>query len=108
MYLWKPWQKPEPPITFNTVTVGKGQIAAQVTANGTLSARTTVQVGAQVSGRVVELHADFNDKVKKGQLIAKLDDSVLKDQILQNQATYDLALANVKKAEVEIVAADRK
>ena len=52
----------------------RATIAAQVTANGTLSARSTVQVGAQVSGRVVELHADFNDKVKKGQVIAKLDE----------------------------------
>ena len=96
----KPWAKGETPITFNTVQVGKGTIAAQVTANGTLSAVGTVQVGAQVSGRVVELHADFNDKVKKGQVIAKLDESVLKAQIDQAQAAYDLAVANLKKAEV--------
>jgi HlyD family secretion protein len=104
----KPWASKEPGITFTTVTVGKGQIAAQVTANGTLSARTTVQVGAQVSGRVVELHADFNDKVKEKQLLAKLDDSVLKDQILQSQASYDLAAANVNKAQVALVDADRQ
>ncbi|HEX8109407.1 MAG TPA: biotin/lipoyl-binding protein, partial [Kofleriaceae bacterium] len=77
----KPWAKGDDPITFSTVTVSKGSIAAQVTANGTLSAVKTVQVGAQVSGRVVELHADFNDKVKQGQVIAKLDDVVLKSQI---------------------------
>jgi HlyD family secretion protein len=96
----KPWAKDETPITFNTVQVGKGTIAAQVTANGTLSAVGTVQVGAQVSGRVVEIHADFNDKVKKGQVIAKLDESVLKAQIDQSQAAYDLSVANLKKAEV--------
>ena len=83
----KPWAKAEEPITFSTVQVTKGSIAAQVTANGTLSAVTTVQVGAQVSGRVVELHADFNDKVKKGQIIAKLDEAVLKSQIDQVTAT---------------------
>ena len=75
---WKPWAKDEPEITFQTVTVGRGSIAAQVTANGTLSARGTVVVGAQVSGRVVELKADFNDQVKKGQVIAKLDELVLR------------------------------
>ncbi len=96
----KPWAKGEAPVTFNTVQVGKGTIAAQVTANGTLSAVGTVQVGAQVSGRVLELHADFNDKVKKGQIIAKLDESVLKAQIDQMQAAYDLAVANLKKSEV--------
>lgn len=104
----KPWAKGDDPITFSTVTVTKGSIAAQVTANGTLSAVTTVQVGAQVSGRVVELHADFNDKVKKGQIIAKLDDVVLKSQIDQSAASLALAAANVNKAEVALVDADRQ
>ncbi len=96
----KPWSAGEPPVSFSTVNVGKGTIAAQVTANGTLSAVGTVQVGAQVSGRVLEIDADFNDKVKKGQIIAKLDESVLKAQIDQAQAAYDLAVANLKKSQV--------
>lgn len=104
----KPWAKGETPISFQTVTVGKGSIAAQVTANGTLSAKGTVQVGAQVSGRVTELHADFNDKVKKGQLIAKLDELVLKAQIDQAQASYDLAVANMKKAQVTLADSNRQ
>jgi len=104
----KPWAKSGDPITFSTVPVSKGTIAAQVTANGTLSAVGTVQVGAQVSGRVVELHADFNDKVKKGQVIAKLDESVLKAQIDQSAASLALAAANVNKAEVALADADRQ
>jgi HlyD family secretion protein len=104
----KPWAKGPAPITFSTVQVGKGTIAAQVTANGTLSAVGTVQVGAQVSGRVVELKADFNDKVTKGQVIAKLDESVLKAQIEQAQAAYDLAVANLKKSQVMATNAQRQ
>jgi HlyD family secretion protein len=104
----KPWAKGETPITFNTVQVGKGTIAAQVTANGTLSAVGTVQVGAQVSGRVVEIKADFNDKVTKGQVIAKLDESVLKAQIEQMQASYNLAVANLKKSQVMATNAQRQ
>jgi len=104
----KPWSKAEEPITFSTVQVTKGSIAAQVTANGTLSAVTTVQVGAQVSGRVVELHADFNDKVKKGQVIAKLDEAVLKSQIDQASANLALAAANVNKAQVALMDAERQ
>ena len=109
-FLWikKPWAGGETPVTFSTVTVTKGNIAAQVTANGTLSARTTVQVGAQVSGRVIELHADFNDPVKKGQVIAKLDESLLRGQIDQTQAAYLLAVANEKKAEVALIDAERQ
>ncbi len=78
--MWKPWSKGDAEITFSTVAVGKGTIAAQVTANGTLSARTTVTVGAQVSGRITSLGdgkvvVDWNSDVKKNQIIAKLDDA---------------------------------
>jgi HlyD family secretion protein len=104
----KPWAKGPAPIGYTTVAVGKGAIAAQVTAAGTLSARGTVQVGAQVSGRVVELGADFNDTVKKGQIIAKLDASVLKAQIDQAQASYDLAVANQRKSAVQVADAERQ
>jgi len=109
-FLWikKPWAKGEAPMTYTTVTVGKGPISAQVTATGTLSARSTVTVGAQVSGRVLELHADFNDQVKKGQIIAKLDEQVLKAQIDQAQASYDLAVANLKRSQVTLKDAERQ
>ena len=104
----KPWAKKAAPISFTTVSVGKGSIAAEVTATGTLSARSTVVVGAQVSGRVVELHADFNDQVKKGQLLAKLDPQVLQAQIDQAQANYDLAVANQRKSSVMVSDAQRQ
>ncbi|HEY4181164.1 MAG TPA: efflux RND transporter periplasmic adaptor subunit [Kofleriaceae bacterium] len=104
----KPWVKSAPPITYTTVQVGKGKIAAQVTANGTLSARGTVTVGAQVSGRIVELNADFNDHVKKGQIIAKLDEQVLKAQITSASATLALQQANVAKAQVTLDDAKRQ
>lgn len=109
-FVWfkKPWKKPDDAITFSTVPVGRGEIAAQVTANGTLSARTTVQVGAQVSGRVIELMADFNDPVKKGQVLAKLDDSLARAQIDQAQAAYNLAVANENKAAVALADAERQ
>jgi HlyD family secretion protein len=104
----KPWAKGEEPITFSTVPVTRGTIAAQVTANGTLSAVGTVQVGAQISGRVVELYADFNDQVKKGQLLAKLDESVLKAQIESSAANLAVAAANVSRAEVAVADAERQ
>jgi HlyD family secretion protein len=110
VFLWieKPWAKGEEPITFATVNVTKGNISAQVTASGTLSAHTTVQIGAQVNGRVTELHADFNDKVTKGQILAKLDTSLYKAQLDQAEANYNLAVANEKKAESALMDADRQ
>ena len=104
----RPWSSGKGQITFSTVTVTKGTIAAQVTANGTLSALNTIQVGAQVSGKITELDADYNSHVKKGQIIAKIDESVLRAQLGQAQASYDLAVANEHKAEVALMDADRQ
>jgi HlyD family secretion protein len=105
VWLWKPWAASDTEISFSTVTVGKGTIAAQVTANGTLSARTTVTVGAQVSGRIIALGdgktvVDWNSDVKKGEVVAKLDDVILKAQVEQAKANLDQAVANVDKAKV--------
>lgn len=108
LWIRKPWASKAPAITFTTTAVSVGAISAQVTANGTLSPRSTTQVGAQVSGRVIELHADYNDRVHKGQLLAKLDEQVLRAQIDQAQAAYDLAVANRTKAEVSLADAKRQ
>jgi HlyD family secretion protein len=67
-----------PELTYRTVTVDRGPIVARVTATGTLSAHVTVQVGAQVSGRLMEILVDFNSIVKKGQIIARLDPELYK------------------------------
>ena len=63
--------KPEPTVT--TRRSRRGDIVDSVGATGTLEAVETVDVGTQVSGIVQELYADFNDIVKKGQVIARLD-----------------------------------
>ena len=57
-----------------------------VTATGTLSAVTTVQVGSQVSGVIARLYADFNSQVKKGQLLAELDPTPFQAQVEQRRA----------------------
>ena len=108
MLVWRPWADHDEALALRTVPVTKGALSVRVTSSGTLSARTTVQVGAQVSGRVVELRADFNDRVDKGQVIAKLDESVLVAMIDQAQAAYELALANHSKAEIALGDADRQ
>jgi len=59
--------------SFRTVALVRGGITVTVSSSGTVSPVTTVNVGAQVSGQITELHADFNTHVTKGQLIARLD-----------------------------------
>lgn len=87
------------PYRFATVT--RGNLQATVSATGALSAVTTVQVGTQVSGQISALYADFNQKVKKGQLLARIDPT------LQQQAVQD-AQAGVEKAQSQYTMAQQE
>jgi HlyD family secretion protein len=73
-------------IGYDTVPVERGPIQASVTATGTLNAVVDVQVGSQVSGNIKALYADFNTKVKKGQLVAEIDPQVFQTQVDQAAA----------------------
>ena len=83
---------------METVKADRGRIVVQVTASGTVSALKTVLVGSQVSGRVAELHADFNDPVKKGQLLARLDTQLFQSAVEQARASAAVARSNVTRA----------
>lgn len=91
----KPFQKKEAPVTFDTTKVTRGNITNIVTATGTIEAITTVEVGTQVSGILQKLYVDFNDNVKKGQLLTKLDETPLRTQLQQSQAQVDQAQAQL-------------
>jgi len=83
-------------VTFETAKIGKGTISNTITATGTLEAIKTVNVGTQVSGVIEKIFVDFNSQVKKGQLLAQLDETPLLAQLDQSKATVDQAEAQVK------------
>jgi HlyD family secretion protein len=91
---------PEPTIT--TLQVSRGDIIDQVGATGTLQAVTTVQVGTQVSGIIQDLYADFNSIVKKGQVIARLDPSLLQTALDTAKANLVNAQANLERQKVAV------
>src|SRR3974377_447576 len=66
--------------SYRTDPVSLGDIQQTVTATGTVNAVTTVQVGTQVSGTIKTLYVDFNSRVKKGQIIAQIDQSTFESQ----------------------------
>ncbi len=80
----------------------RGSVVETVGATGTLEAVTTVQVGSQVSGTVQQLYADFNSIVRKGQVIARLDPSLLQTQIEQQQANLIRSQADVERLKVSL------
>ncbi len=97
----------KPDVVYKTAALEKKRIAAKVTASGTLSALVTVQVGAQVSGRISKLNVDFNSPVKKGDLIAKLDPALYQAAVEQAQANYDQAVAGLTKSKAGSDLADK-
>jgi HlyD family secretion protein len=83
-------------------TVDRGDVVEVVGATGTLEAVTTVQVGSQVSGTIQSLYADFNSTVKEGQVIARLDPSILQARLGQAEASVLSARANVDRARATV------
>ena len=100
--------RPEKEPTVNTLQVSRGDIIDGVGATGTLQAVTTVTVGTQVSGIVQEMYADFNSIVKKGQVVARLDPSILQTQVETAKANLNNALANLERQRVTVDDARQK
>jgi HlyD family secretion protein len=103
-YMRKNTKEPE----VRTAPVSRGDVVQAVQATGTLEAVTTVEVGSQVSGIVQDLYADFNSIVKKGQVIARLDPTILDTQIEQQRANVARSEADLDRLKVTLVDAQQK
>jgi HlyD family secretion protein len=99
------WRKNhQPPVaTYKTEPVQKRKIVGRITATGTLQATVTVLVGTQISGRIAKLYADWNSKVTKGELVAKIDPQLYEAALLQAKANYEQA----KAAELKAIATEK-
>lgn len=87
-----------PAPSFRFVTVEKGDIQSTVSTTGTLGAVTTVNVGTQVSGQVSALYVDFNDEVKKGQILARIDPTIAQQAVADAQANLERLRAQTSQA----------
>jgi HlyD family secretion protein len=95
------------PVPYRTAEVERGDVSENVTATGTINAVTTVQVGSQVSGTVVQLYADFNSHVRKGQVIARIDPSRYKADLDQSRGNLANATAQLEKSKIVLADAER-
>lgn len=84
---------------YRFATVERGDLEDAVSATGTLNAVRTVQIGTQVSGKVMELYADFNDKVRKGQLLARIDPTIQQQQVRNAAAALERVQAGLLQAQ---------
>jgi HlyD family secretion protein len=84
---------------YRTATVTRASIKSTVSATGALSAVRTVQVGTQVSGQLAQIFVDFNDHVKKGQLLARIDPTLQQQAVEDAQAQVERAQATLTQAQ---------
>jgi HlyD family secretion protein len=84
---------------YRTAAVTRASIKSTVSATGALSAVRTVQVGTQVSGQLAQIFVDFNDHVKKGQLLARIDPTLQQQAVEDAQAQLERAQATLTQAQ---------
>ena len=89
-------------VEVSTAPVTDGQITRRILATGTVQAVTTVEVGAQVSGIIASLGADYNSLVHAGQIVATLDASAYDAQLREAVAEREEAEAGLKRADADV------
>jgi HlyD family secretion protein len=90
-------------VHYRTELARTGDLAVNVTATGQLKPTHTVDVGSQVSGIIDEVLVNYNDRVKTGQVLAKIDTEKLDAQVQQDKASLQSANAKVDDAKVTVV-----
>ena len=97
-YLFFTGDKKAQQYTFTQIS--RGTLSQTITATGTLQAVTTVDIGTQVSGKITRLYVDFNDHVRKGQLLAVIDTTNLVTQVNDGRSNLEKAKASYHQAQV--------
>ena len=87
---------------YRFVTLEKGNLEAVVASTGSLDAVTTVQVGTQVSGIISHIYVDFNDRVRAGQIIARIDTTLLRSAVRDAETALERNEAQLRQAEREL------
>jgi HlyD family secretion protein len=84
--------------SYSTQPVARGALTLTVTANGTVQPTRSINIGSELSGTVLKVNVDVNDRIKKGQVLVVLDTAKLRDQILRSQAAVASAQARAEQA----------
>jgi HlyD family secretion protein len=95
---WQQSQDRNAAPSYVTEPASKGDLTLTVTANGTLQPTRSVNIGSELSGTVLRVLVDVNDKVKKGQVLVELDTAKLNDQVLRSRAALASAQAQLAQA----------
>lgn len=105
LWVWQVRRSANAAPSYATQPVVRGNLTLIVTANGTIQPTRSINIGSELSGTVLEVNVDVNDKVKKGDVLVVLDTAKLKDQILRSRATLAAAQAKVAQTAATITEA---
>jgi HlyD family secretion protein len=97
-YFWQQGQKKSAAPVYVTESASKGDLTLTVTANGTLQPTRSVNIGSELSGTVLKVLVDVNDRIKKGQVLVELDTAKLNDQVIRSRAALASASAQLAQA----------
>ncbi|HEY7556275.1 MAG TPA: efflux RND transporter periplasmic adaptor subunit [Candidatus Binatia bacterium] len=90
-------------VQYTTTPVTRGDLTVIVTATGTVQPVNQVDVGTEISGTIRTVEVDYNDRVKVGQVLARIDTDKLQAQVLQSQSTLESAEARLIEAQATVV-----
>ena len=102
-YFWQQSQARSAAPTYITEPAARGNLTLTVTANGTLQPTRSVNIGSELSGTVLRVLVDVNDRIKKGQVLVELDTAKLNDQVLRSKAALASAQAQLAQANATVV-----
>lgn len=96
------------PTSYLSEAATRGDLTVIVTATGSVEPVNTVEIGSEISGRIDQVLVDYNDKVTKGQLLARIDTTVLASNVAKSQANLDAAQAAVAQARATLTETNAK
>ncbi len=97
LWYWQARRTADAAPIYTTQTVGRGNLTLTVTANGTLQPTRSINIGSELSGTVLKVNVDVNDRLEQGQVLVELDPSKLNGQILRSRASVAAAKALVEQ-----------
>ncbi len=95
LWVWQERQVASAAPSYTTQPVARGNLTLTVIANGTLQPTRSMNMGSELSGTVLKVNVDVNDRIKQGQVLVELDTAKLRDQILRSRAALAAAKAKV-------------
>lgn len=87
--------------SYKLIELEKSNVEAIISTTGTLNPVNTVEIGSQISGNIAQIYVDFNDQVKRGQLIARIDDTFLKTSFKESEAALERIKVQQEQAQYE-------